>query len=446
MNTAASLITKYILVFLMVCYTVGSFTILTVEDPEKQKWTFVRQIILVLLFHAFGFAVILLHEQSIEMVALYLTELLFLILYTVIFRKIYRNSSRVILSHMLMFLAIGFIILARLSFDKALKQFLFVLVASVISLIVPRMFWHVKAAGKWAVVLGSGGLVLLLAVLLLSSRTYGANLSLSLGPFTFQPSEFVKISFVLLIAFLFREKQNFGTVILSGIIAMLHVLILVWSTDLGGALIYAFAYLFMLYVATNKPGWLFAGLLAFSGAAVAAYYLFAHVRTRVVIWRDPWAMFNGKGSQVCNSLLGMATGGLLGTGLYEGSPKLIPIVEKDFIFAAITEEMGGIIGVCLILISLSCLIKFIMVASKLSRPFYRLTAIGLAVIYGVQVLLTVGGNIKFIPATGVTLPFVSYGGSSIFSTFILFSIMQILFLKARNVEVLEERFAAWKNQ
>ena len=434
MNTVLPVICKYILAALMLIYMIGSFTILSADDPRRLIWEFRRQIILVILFHAVGFTVLILHERTVSMVLLYASELIYLIAYVAAFRLVYRDSSRVILSHVAMFLAIGFIILARLNFDKAVRQFMMIAIGSVLSIVVPKLFERVRFARAFSVFAGIAGILLLAVVLLISGRTYGANLTLELGPFSFQPSEFVKISFVLLTAWFFREKHDFKTVLLSGACAVVHVLVLVASTDLGGALIYACAYIIMLYAATGKARYLALGAAAGAGASYAAVKLFSHVQTRIDIWKDPWPLFYGKGSQAANSLLGLANGGFMGTGLYQGSPNLIYVVEKDYIFSAVTEEMGAVIGICIILISLSCLLKFIQVTSESRVPYYRLLGIGLSAIYAVQVFLTIGGNIKLIPATGVTLPFVSYGGSSVFSTFILFSIMQELFVKCRKEE------------
>lgn len=125
-------------------------------------------------------------------------------------------------------------------------------------------------------------------------------------------------------------------------------------------------------------------------------------------------------------------------GLYQGMPKKIPVVEKDFIFAAISEELGGIFALCIILICLGCFLQFMLIATKMQAVFYKLIAFGLGIVYIVQVFLTIGGVIKFIPSTGVTLPFISYGGSSILSTFILFGVIQGLFILKRNEEEEED--------
>ena len=156
--------------------------------------------------------------------------------------------------------------------------------------------------------------------------------------------------------------------------------------------------------------------------------MFAHVRTRVYAFIDPWRDMAGKGYQITQSLFAIGTGGFLGLGLFQGLPNKIPIVENDFIFSALSEEMGGIVAICLILICLSCFMQMMMMGRDMESSFYKLVSLGLSVIYIIQVLLTIGGAIKFVPSTGVTLPFMSYGGSSMISSFIVFALFQSLFI------------------
>ena len=163
-------------------------------------------------------------------------------------------------------------------------------------------------------------------------------------------------------------------------------------------------------------------------AAVAGYHLFSHVQTRVQAWADPLSVIDKGGYQVCQSLFAIGTGGWFGLGLGQGLPQKIPVVTKDFVFAAISEELGGIFALCLILVCVSCFFMIMNVAMKLRDPFYRLTAVGLGTLYALQVFLTIGGVIKLIPSTGVTLPLVSYGGSSLLSTMIVFGIIQGLYI------------------
>ena len=216
--------------------------------------------------------------------------------------------------------------------------------------------------------------------------------------------------------------------------AAAHVLILVISTDLGAALIFFVVYLIMLYVATRQPLYAVAGLGAGVLAAVAGYHLFSHIQVRVEAWQDPIATYTGSGYQVAQSLFAIGTGGWFGTGLFQGQPDTIPVAETDFIFSAITEEMGVIFGLCIILICVSCYVMFLNIAMELHNRFYKYVALGLGTCYIFQVFLQIGGVTKFIPSTGMTLPFVSYGGSSMLSTMIMFGIIQGLYIVREDEE------------
>ena len=217
--------------------------------------------------------------------------------------------------------------------------------------------------------------------------------------------------------------------------AAAHVIVLVLSRDLGSALIFFITYVLMLFAASGNWFYLGSGIGLGVGASAAAYRLFDHVQRRVEAWRNPWADIDNTGYQITQSLFAIGTGGWFGMGLCQGMPWRIPVVEKDFIFSAISEEMGGIFAICLLLICLGCFIQCMMTAARMQAVFYKLIAFGLGVEYLVQVFLNVGGVTKFIPSTGVTLPFVSYGGSSLVSTFVLFGIVQGLhIIKENDVE------------
>ena len=273
------------------------------------------------------------------------------------------------------------------------------------------------------------GVALLAVVVAIGATSYGAKLTISIGSFSFQPSEFVKILFVFFIASMLYKGADFKCVLLTSCLSAVYVLLLVGAKDLGGALLYFMAYLFMIYVASKKAIYLGAGFTGMAVAGVAGYYLFSHVRTRVFVWLNPTADIDNKGYQICQSLFGIGTGGWFGLGIGEGLPKKIPIVEKDFIFSAISEEFGAIFAIGLILLCLSCFIVILNVSLQMKDKFYKLVAVGLSVLYATQVVLTIGGAIKFIPSTGVTLPLVSYGGSSMLSTLIVFGIVQGLYMR-----------------
>jgi cell division protein FtsW (lipid II flippase) len=306
--------------------------------------------------------------------------------------------------------------------------------AAVVTLVLPFVIDRVWQLSKIPWVYGIGGILLLGIVCIAGTSSFGAQLSLGVGDFSIQPSEFVKISYVFFIATMFYRSTDFKTVIIVTAVAAVHVLILVISKDLGSALIFFVAYVFMLFVATGKWIYLLAGVGGGSLASLLAFQIFDHVKTRVLAWQNPWTDIAGKGYQITQSLFAIGTGGWFGMGLYRGMPKKIPVVEKDFIFSAISEELGAVFALCILFICLGCFLQFMMIASKMQAVFYKLIAFGLGTIYIFQVFLTVGGVTKFIPSTGVTLPLVSYGGSSILSTFIIFGIIQGLYILKRNEE------------
>ena len=215
------------------------------------------------------------------------------------------------------------------------------------------------------------------------------------------------------------------------------MIILVLSRDLGSALIFFVVYVIMIFVASCNVLYLLAGVGGGSLAAIIAYKLFAHVRVRVQAYLDPWSVIDNEGYQVTQSLFAIGTGGLFGLGLYKGAPKNIPIVDQDFIFSAIAEEMGQFFALLLIVLYISCFIAFMKIAMEQEEMFYKLVSLGIGVSVMIQTLLTIGGAIKFIPSTGVTLPLVSYGGSSILCTVLMFAVMQGIEVRTR--EIMEDK-------
>lgn len=424
-------VSKYLMILLIACYTYLNFRFFGVKEEKKLRIC-KRQNKVMFFIHFLAYMILYLNTGQIKILIFYVAQVAFFLTYMRLSRFFYPNMSRLLLNNMCLLLSIGFIILTRLSFDKAERQFQLVVMAAVVTWVIPFIIDRVWQLSKIPWVYGILGLGLLALVCVAGNNSYGAQLSLNLGGFSLQPSEFVKISFVFFVAAMFYRSVEFKTVAVTTIVAALHVLILVLSKDLGSALIFFVTYLFMLFVATSNWFYLGAGALSGCGAAVMAYHLFSHVQVRVAAWQNPWADIDNKGYQITQSLFAIGTGSWFGMGLYQGMPKKIPVVEKDFVFAAISEEMGGIFALCVLLICLGCFVQFMMIACRMQATYFKLLAFGLGMMYIVQVILTVGGVIKFIPSTGVTLPFVSYGGSSILSTFIVFGIIQGLFILKRN--------------
>ena len=427
-------VSKYLLIILMALYTYWNFRYFRYQEVWQQNRVCTKQNAVMFLMHLLAYAVLYLKSEDERVVLFYLAQMVFFAAYMGLSRYFYRNLSRILMNNMCILLMIGLMILTRLSFDKAVRQFLIVAVAALITWIIPFVMDRAWQLAEIPWFYGIGGLAVLALVWVVGNNSFGAQLSITVAGISFQPSEFVKITFVFFAAAMFYRSVDFRTVAAVTAVAAGHVLVLVLSKDLGSALIFFLTYLTMLFVATGKWLYLGAGLGCGCGASVLAYYLFAHVRTRVAAWRDPWADIDNRGYQITQSLFAIGTGGWFGMGLYQGMPYKIPVVEKDFVFAAVSEELGGIFAICILLICLGCFLQFMMIAGRMQALFYKLIAFGLGMVYGIQVFLTVGGVTKFIPSTGVTLPFVSYGGSSILSTFMVFGVLQGLYILKKNDE------------
>ena len=346
-----------------------------------------------------------------------------------LYQMMYKKCSVLLVNNLCMFIVISMIMLTRISFNQAFRQFIFLTVGSIIMVIIPLFLQKGSIFRKFSIIYCILGIVLLGLVVIIGSTEYGAKLNLAIGGISFQPSEFVKIIFVFFIASMLYKDNSLKKVFITSCLSAIFVLLLVASRDLGGALLYFTAYLMMVFVATRKKFCLIVGSGAMSIAAVAGYFLFSHVQTRVYARLNPLGDIDDKGYQICQSLFGIGTGGWFGLGIGEGLPSKIPIVEKDFIFSAISEEFGGFFAVGLIVLCLSTFLMIVNVAMQMKDRFYKLVAIGLAALYAAQVFLTIGGAIKFIPSTGVTLPLVSYGGSSLLATLIMFGIVQGLYMR-----------------
>lgn len=190
-------------------------------------------------------------------------------------------------------------------------------------------------------------------------------------------------------------------------------------------------YLFILVIATGNYLFMVGGLLAGAGASIVAYKIFSHVRVRVEIWRDPWPYIDNKGYQIIQSMFSITSGGFWGTGLLKGTPTTIPFADTDFVFSVICEEMGLIYAISILIIGISSFIEMLRVSSKINDNFYKQIVFGIAVSLLFQAFVTVGGGIKFIPLTGVTLPLISYGGSSIMSSTLMYFIVQAIYVRLR---------------
>ncbi|MBR5047441.1 MAG: FtsW/RodA/SpoVE family cell cycle protein, partial [Eubacterium sp.] len=404
------------------------FTIFLPSSESAQKGRMDRQEAFVYVFHFICFLVLFLQTLNPRILLLYLGQLLFFRLLIAIYSRLYTDSSRVIMNHTCFLLAISFVMLARLSLEEAIKQFLIVVVTDIVCLVVPfivrKAFWLNKL--KWFY--GILGLLFLCSVFVIGSSHNGSTNWITLGPVSLQPSEFVKITFIFFIAATLSKPPGKRVMGVTIFFAAAHVAVLVLEKDLGGALLFFVLFAFLCFAATGRGIYLLGGLIGGSAASVIAYFLFSHVRTRFEAWYDPWSSIDSKGYQITQSLFAIGTGGWFGMGLTQGRPFDIPVANSDFIFSAISEEFGLVFAIGILFVYIGIFLHFIMIAMDVEETFYKLLAYGFSVCFLTQVFLSVGGVTKFIPSTGVTLPLISYGGSSVCSTLIIFAIMQGIFM------------------
>lgn len=417
-------LSKYLILTLMIIYTFHCFYTVRQQDEEEKNSLLRQQLSLIFFMDFTAFLVIYLKTFDFNVIIFYIEMLVFFAAVQILYRIFYKKASLLLLNNMCMLLSVGFIMLCRLDITTATKQLVIAAAASGIALIIPVMIRKMRFLRRLAWLYAGVGIILLAAVFLLARTSYGAKLSL-MGV---QPSEVIKITFVFFMAAILSRDTSFPTVVKATVIAGLHVVILVLSRDLGSAVIFFAAYLVMIYVSTKKAAYLGLGLAGGSTGAVIAYFLFGHVRQRVSAWKNPMAVYQNEGYQIVQSLFAIGTGGWFGMGLCQGSPASIPVVKNDFIFSAICEELGGIFSICLILVCMSFFLMIVNIAIRIKNPFYKLIALGLGTEYAFQVILTIGGATKFIPMTGVTLPLVSYGGSSVMSTILMLAIIQGLYI------------------
>lgn len=421
-------LSRYIFVINLYIYILISFLVLRKDDEQRKVFPFFVQYACIFVNHMVGSFVLLSVNQDITYFFFPLIQMIVLFAFLILMRAFYPYANRLLSAHVILLLSIGLLMLTRLSLTKSVKQFTIVTCSLLIALVIPAFMKRIEWVYKCKWIYGIVNLAVLSLVLISGNLVNGSKLSFTIRGISFQPSEFVKISYVLFLAALLADMKRFRTLVCTAVLAAAHVLLLVASKDLGSALIFFTVFVFMVYVATAKKRYLLFGGLAGAGAAVISYFMFSHVRVRVSAWLDPWSDITSKGYQVAQSLFAIGTGNWFGLGFSTGMPSSIPYVEQDFIFSAVCEEFGVLFGIGLIAVCVNLFLEIVHIAKDCEESFIKYSAFGIGMLYISQIFLTVGGNTKFIPLTGVTLPFISYGGSSCLASLLMFAIVQGLFL------------------
>lgn len=336
----------------------------------------------------------------------------------------------------------GLIEVARLQETFLARQITWLVIGMIALLLVAglpyRWYWLDRFRYLW--LLGGLGLLVLTILWGVNPLGVGDRLWISLGLLYVQPSELLKILVVVFLASYLAEKREL-LVLTQTRVGLFHLpplpylfpillmwgfslLLLVWQQDLGAAMLFFATFLSMLYVTTDQKWYVILGFGLFVLAIIAGYYLFDRVRLRGEIWLNPWADPRGNAYQIVQSLLAFAAGGFLGSGIGLGYPTpYIPVVHSDFVFAAVGEEWGMLGAVGMIIALLLLVARGLRAAMHADTPFTTLFAVGLSAMLGWQSLIILGGTLKLIPLTGITLPFVSYGGSSMFVSCIMVGLL-----------------------
>ncbi len=341
-----------------------------------------------------------------------------------IVRKFFSDGDKYILIFSCILSLIGIVTLYRLNTSTAIKQVVWFTLGIAGYILIVVLLPDLKTFSKYKYLYMVGTLIFMSMATLIGIESYGAKNWVKIGPIGFQPSEFGKLFFTLYLASSLKDYKSFKDLIEPAIIVMVSLGFMVLQKDLGSALIFFGISVTMLYIATSKVKYVFASLLLSGVGATISYKLFPHIRKRVMIWKNLWQYANNESYQIVQGLYAIASGGLFGSGLGLGHPNLVTFVSSDFIFVAICEEMGILMGLGVIVIYFLLFYRCMRAAIYVEDKFSQLLTVGYSAMIASQVLVIIGGIMNIIPLTGITLPLISAGGSSMLTAFFALGIIQ----------------------
>lgn len=334
---------------------------------------------------------------------------------------------------------IGITFVTRLQPDASLSQVIFLFLGVALMVGTLAVVKNLEVIKRYKYVLGIAGIILLVLPMFIGTEIYGSKLWIKIGGFQFQPGEFAKVLIVLFLAGYLAENRELLSIsnrTVLGIkfprLRLLYPLFIVWGVcllvvaferDLGSALLFYTIFLIMLYVATGRVSYVIIGLALLAVGAFGMYQIMSHVQVRVAIWLDPFSDAQNLGYQIVQSLFSLADGGLAGVGIGKGMADIIPVVASDMIFAAIGEEMGLLGGSAVLLLFMLFAVRGLTTAARAKSDLAAFSAAGLTAAISFQAFTIVGGVTKLIPLTGVTLPFMSQGGSSLLASFVIVGLL-----------------------
>ena len=381
-----------------------------------------------LLFTALGFL-----QQPFDKFALIMGVVLCVLIgYShFIVRRFYPDGDKFILIFASVLAVVGVAMLYRINPNTAIKQLIWIALGIIGYILIVVILPDLKSFAKYKNVYMIITLVLMPLALIFGTEQVGAKNWILIGPISFQPSEFAKIALVLYLAAAlatYESKKSFKEEVKQlfqpALVAGFSMGCMVLQRDLGSALIFFGISITLLYVATSKKKYVFTALGLAAIGSVAGYTMFGHVRERVMIWRDPWKYALGSSYQIVEGMYSIAAGGLFGVGLGQGHFQNLPVKESDMIYAIICEEFGIIFAIGLMIIYFLLFYRGIRAAFVTKDSYSQLIAVGFSTMIACQTLVIIGGIFSVIPLTGITLPIISYGGSSVLTIFFALGILQ----------------------
>lgn len=405
----------------------------------------IRPLLLLLLLNGVGILLIMLKgAETAENMAVLCGIMCLINLITYVVITLCKLGDAYLFIIISMLSSVGIIMQSRINPDNGIRQMVLYLMGVVCFFATLFLYRHFhKHFKRLTLVYWGVSILLFLLTAIFGTVHNGSKNWIVIAGISVQPSEFIRILFVLSMAAIFTNARNSTLkkqkgldtdqkklrnlrLILAAAIAFSNAMCLFLQREWGIALLFFAIYISFLYIYGESKLFFGANLLMVSAAAFVGVRFMSHIQVRVEAWLDPFSDVTGKGYQIAQSLFAIGTGGFAGSGIGSGSPYLIPVVSSDFIFSAICEEMGVLGGVAIIMLYFLLVYRGFKISLSSTNEFNKAVAVGLSVMLGIQTFIIVGGVIKLIPLTGITLPFISYGGSSMITTFIVVGILQAI--------------------
>lgn len=389
------------------------------KNPLVNKLAFT-----IVLFIFSGFAMLTVKNMDMQTLVISIAVPLIFLMSTTLIPKIF-FADKLLLSLVNFLCSLGVLVLYRMDPAKGVNHAINYVVGLITMVVIMLVVKNLSRFRKLFPIIGLFSIAMLALPVVAGKEIGGAKAWIQIGSIGFQPSEVVKIMLVVANAYFLSKKKIFYSMAFTG----MCLLLLVLQRDLGTALLYYVVTLIMMFVASGSWALLAGGVIGAGAVAVLGYSLlkrigFAHLERRLLAWLNPWGNYKDAGYQTVQSLLAIVNGGAFGLGLGAGNASQIPVKETDFIFPFILNEFGMIFGVCLVLIYMIIFLRGIAVAMRCNHRMHSLMAAGCSFFIAFQTFVIIGGNINMLPITGVTLPFVSYGGTSLLSSMGMMGVIQ----------------------